>query len=585
MDLFKFVKSQVLILDVVGQYTRFKKAGHYYKAMCPFHAEKTPSFTVSPEKNIFYCFGCHSGGDVISFIAKMEHLSQIEAVRYLIDCYNLEIPKNCIQKEGISEEQKGRYNKLCEAVSNWCYEKLINSKRAKNYLIDRGIDPSSMKFFCIGYFPPGSKAIAELTGELQKKGFLTNDLIEAKILVQGNRNYFSPFEERIIFPIYDHVGRCCGFGGRVFREADTRPKYYNSHDSLYFNKGSLLFGFDKAKKIISQKEEVILVEGYTDCISLFKHGWRNVVATLGTACTSEHLKQLTRYAKRLYILFDGDDAGKKAILRLTELCWEYDLDLFVIHLPAGKDPASFLLEEGDLHSRISQAEDIFDFFISFLGNNFREKGLQERLELTRHFIRTIGRLDDHIKRDLLSYKAASAFDIPSDVLRQEINLQGSVRAEKEKKVVKYSQEDAFLTHIPQIEKKLFSAILHTIDALPQEHEILLINYFSQPLQRVLQKALDAVGKESVSSFEEIYEIFEDDEKQWVSGLLLQWPCDDMQMLKTLEDEFAKKLWKKSVNEIAIKVKYAQQKNDNKEIAVLLQELQELKLKLLGRGLI
>ena len=374
MNLFSYIKTKVSIIDVVNEYTHLKRAGLYYKAHCPFHHEKTASFTVSPGKEIFYCFGCHANGDVISFIAGMEHCSPLEAVKHLADRYHVEMPSELMLEEAdIDIKKRDGYFHVCKTVASWCNEQLMSNPPVLTYVQSRGINQASINAFMLGYFPGGIKSIKLLLQSMGAENIMASDLLEAHILQEGSRALYSPFEERIIFPIKDHLGRFCGFGGRIYKSDDTRPKYYNSRESPNFEKGSLLFGLDLAKKSIKESETVFLVEGYTDCIAMVQHGYPQAVATLGTACTLEHLKHLSRYASAVYVVYDGDAAGQQAMLRLAELCWQCSMDMYTIILPSQEDPASLLVSGKSLAPYVAQAQDIFSYFMASLGENFGAK--------------------------------------------------------------------------------------------------------------------------------------------------------------------------------------------------------------------
>jgi len=418
MNIFTFIKSRISIVDVINEYATLRKAGGYWKARCPFHHEKTGSFTVSPHKEIFYCFGCHKSGDVISFIADVENCSQIEAAKYIADRYQIELPEDL--QSSHSQQNKNHYQDICTTVADWCHEQLKKSPSVLAYLHQRDITEQSIDYFKIGYFPSGLLAIKNLIHEMKNQNILVDDLIDAAIIAQGKTVLYSPFEERIIFPIADTMGNYCGFGGRIFKPNDQRPKYYNSHENEFFTKGSLLFGLDMAKKPIQETGHVFLVEGYTDCVAMAQHGYRNSVATLGTACTLQHLKLLARYANDVYVLYDGDAAGKQAILRLTQLCWQANTELKVIELPEGEDPASFLEKGGNLKALIAQAQDIFGFFIASMGTNFKTKSLNERVNLTRKLLETIASVDDALKADMLLQQAASTLGMPLTTLTREM---------------------------------------------------------------------------------------------------------------------------------------------------------------------
>ena len=283
MNLFSYLKSRIAILDVINQYTTIRKTGHYWKGCCPFHSEKTASFMVSPDKNIFYCFGCHAGGDVITFIARAENLSPLQAAQHLVERYSISLPENLESPAKNHDKdivQKKQYWHLCDLVAQWCHSNLLKSSAGLQYFKQRGISQSTMTNFCLGYFPQGVRAIKSLLEFVQPYNYLAQDLISASILAEGKAQLYSPFEERLMFPIKDHLSRYCGFGGRTFAVADERSKYYNSKENSYFLKGSLIFGFDLAKQSIQKQEAALLVEGYTDCIAMVQHGFTNTVAMI-----------------------------------------------------------------------------------------------------------------------------------------------------------------------------------------------------------------------------------------------------------------------------------------------------------------
>ena len=251
MSLFAYIKQHVPIMDEVGRYVQLKQAGTYYKGPCPFHRETDASFTVSPEKQIFYCFGCHVSGDVISFVAKAENLSPIEAVQHLIEAHQLTIPDSVAQQAAHATKQadeKANYFSLCRVVAQWAHEQLMRSQHARDYVASRNISQETIEHFGVGYIPGGAKALTQLVKVCTDHNILAKDLIAAGVLFESRTALRSPFEERIVFPITDALGRHCGFGGRVFVANDERAKYYNSKESAFFVKGSLLFGYALAKK-------------------------------------------------------------------------------------------------------------------------------------------------------------------------------------------------------------------------------------------------------------------------------------------------------------------------------------------------
>lgn len=438
MNLFNFIKQRLPILDVIGEYATLKKAGLYWKGCCPFHYEKTPSFSVSPHKEIFYCFGCHAGGDVISFITKIEHCTPLEAAQHLVERYNITLPADVEWQRGQdSHEAKSMYTKTCLVFAHWCAQQLQQDTAAQTYLHERAITPESIRTFMLGYC---SSDIKSLLAAGKRDGVFATNFVDAHILLEGKQGLYSPFEDRIIFPIRDTIGKYVGFGGRVFKKHDDRPKYYNSHDHAFFNKGSILYGLDQAKKKISEKNDVFLVEGYTDLIMMSQHGFTNTVATLGTACSQEHLKILSRYAQRLSIVYDGDQAGHNAVLRLAELCWHVALDPYVLVLPLGEDPAVFLRQGGDLTQVHTGAQDIFSFVIQSTGSAFSQKSLQERLAVAHKILSIIRILADPLKQDLLLNQASDIFGLPFETLKEELRKMSAKEGQRVKRTS--SMEDS-----------------------------------------------------------------------------------------------------------------------------------------------
>jgi DNA primase len=586
MNLFTYIKRQLSILTVVNDYAKLKRAGLYWKGHCPFHNEKTASFTVSPHKEIFYCFGCHSGGDVIAFIAKAENCTPIEAAKHLIERYQLTVPESInFEASSKNADEKKHYYDVCKLVAQWCHQALLNTPSALAYVTNRGISSTSISYYCLGYFPGGTQGIRSLLTAMQKQQLLPDDLIQAHILSQGKTVLFSPFEERIIFPIKDHLGRFCGFGGRTFKPHDERAKYYNSRESNQFAKGSLLFGLDVAKHSIQKTEKVFLVEGYTDCIAMTQHGYANTVATLGTACTAQHLAVIARYAQELYVLYDGDHAGQEAILRLTELCWQVAMELKVVCLPAKEDPASFLGSGNNLEPLIAQAQDLFVFFINSLGKDFTGKSLQDKLLLTRKIIDTIHLLDDPLKRDLLLQKAAKTLDIPLEALKNELRRSKTPhRSSVHAQVPVYDPSPRNAT--PQLEKKLFFAILQNIQLLTRDNEGYIIEYIPDPFQTILKKLQVLKEQYQTLDFTQFFDKLTGDEQHFVSKTLIELEGDtSVKEFDQLLLQLQKKHWKSIVLAMKTKLALAQDSAQLETIEKTLQDFLALKKKLVHKNLI
>ncbi|KKP36128.1 MAG: primase protein [candidate division TM6 bacterium GW2011_GWF2_32_72] len=587
MNLFDFIKTRIPILNVIQDYTSLKKAGKYWKGRCPFHSEKTASFTVSPEREIFYCFGCHLSGDVISFVAKIENCNQLEAAKLLAEKHKIDIPEDIMgQAHSQNHEEKQKHFDACRHSADWFHESLKSSKIALSYLKKRGLDEGTINRYKIGYFPGDLGAIKKLIKHAQSNSILTKNLIEANILFEGKSILYSPFEERIIFPITDHLGRFCGFGGRIFKPNDERAKYYNSKENPSFTKGSLLFGLDLAKKEIQNKNALFLVEGYTDCVAMAQHGIQNVVATLGTSCTRDHLKLVSRYAEQLFIIYDGDNAGEAAVLRLTKLCWESNIDPKVIMLPRGEDPASFLEKGGDLLKLCSKSQDIFMFFLNTIGKGFTGLTLNKKLQTIREFIQVIGQLDDDLKKDILLQNASKVFEVPFDTLKKELDqiLESPKQAlhQAQEKSTSDHQEDDSLKKITNLEKQLFCAILDDNDLIQETDKEYIIAYMAQPLKGILEKLNPKGLNENNHNFKDLFNKLNNIEQKIVAQVLLETGrIEEAEGLNELILQFHKSNWKTIVNDIKILLSKANQDDTQ----YILQNFLKLKKKLLDKGLI
>lgn len=579
MNIFEFIKSKVSILDVIQEYVTLKPAGKYWKGPSPFRSERVPSFTVSPHKEIYYCFSSGQGGDVISFIANIENCTQLEAVQYLIDRYKIQVPATLEwNKTAADVTKKTVYEKTCDFFAQWCHTMLKNNPAAQKYLRGRGISQATIDQFTIGYCPVGEEPLKSMIASAQKSSLLLQDFLDAQLIMDGRQGLYAPFEDRIIFPIYSHLGGCCGFGGRIFKEHDTRAKYYNSHDHDYFNKSSIIFGLDVAKKTIQKKGYAFLVEGYLDCITMSQSGYTNTVATLGTACTLEHLKQLSRYAKKLYVMYDGDDAGQKAMIRLAEMCWQVNLELLIITLPPTEDPASFLMAGKNLEPLITSAPDIFEFFIEHVGSQFFTKSLQERLAALHQLLETVAQIPDPLQKDLLLHKMATTFDTSFETLRLQIQKK-KVQPQKTLEIPEeIATKKSLFEGVPPLEKKLFAAILNSEVSLEQDDEEFILKHISPTLASLLQK-----HRYHNHRFDMFFNNLTEEEQTVVSNSTVEYGQDNgTHLLQKLVAEFYKQQWKILVH--GVKMRLAQSGNASSEQQEkILLEFHELKKNIMRKG--
>lgn len=367
------VRQRLDIVTVVGRYVKLQKAGHYYKGLCPFHNDKkSPSFTVTPDKNIFYCFGCGKGGDVFSFISEIEGVAFPEALAMLAQEAGVELrtpsqatsPQRTSGNKGaISKKQLYAVNAL---AASFYYAQVTRNEDVIAFFKSRGIDAHMVREFKLGYAPAGWRGFLEYATKHKR---VPPGVVHAAGLVikkQDNARMYDRFRDRIIFPLYDIAGRVVGFAGRA-RDNETEPKYLNSPESPVYRKSRLLYGIHTLRDALQQEETVYVVEGYMDYLMLYQHGIRNCVATCGTALTPAHVALLRRFASRIIFVFDGDDAGRKAAERAVRICIPEGVASRVLLLPDGEDPDSIVQKwgrEGFVRTAQQDALDAVDFVIA-----------------------------------------------------------------------------------------------------------------------------------------------------------------------------------------------------------------------------
>jgi DNA primase len=332
------VKQRLDIVDVVGQYVQLQKAGRNYKALCPFHSERTPSFFVSPERQSWHCFGaCGTGGDILAFVMKRENLEFGEALRLLAERAGVTLAERRPEEEA----ERNRLREANEAAASFYHRALLSTEAgqtAKRYLEERGQDPKTIQDFQLGYSPSGWDSLCQ---HLRERGYRDEELVAAGLAVEGERGLRDLFHQRIMFPITDMRGRVVGFGGRslpIEGQEEAQPKYLNTPQTAVFDKGSLLYALDKAKEEIRRQGLAVIVEGYMDAIAAHQHGFPNVVASMGTALTERQVRLLKRFSRDIVLALDADTAGQEATLRAVEYQDILGRDIRVVILPEGRDP-------------------------------------------------------------------------------------------------------------------------------------------------------------------------------------------------------------------------------------------------------
>lgn len=415
------IRNAANIVDVVSEYVQLRKRGRNYIGLCPFHSEKTPSFTVSDEKQIYHCFGCHNGGNVFKFLMEYKKISFVEAVQELAEQLGIELNYDDSIPEGQSEQEI--LFDINTEVARYFSNNLLNDDEgqiARDYFQKRNIKVQTMRAFGLGYALNGWE---NLVSFLKQKNI---DLEKALQLGLIGRNkdgrVYDKLAGRIIFPIFSPNGRVVAFAGRKLREDDTGAKYINSPESIIYVKGRVLYGLSFAKDEIRKLDKAIIVEGYMDLISLYQAGIKNVVAVSGTALTDEQAQLLSRYTKNVVLLFDADTAGIAASMRSIEILLRKDFDVKIATLPSGEDPDSFVNKYGkeEFEDTIKRAENFLEYQTAYYEKQGMFDDPTKAAEAVREMIRVISLVQDDLKRIFL-LKISKRFNIRENLLQRELD--------------------------------------------------------------------------------------------------------------------------------------------------------------------
>jgi DNA primase len=412
------IRGRASVVEVISDYVALKKLGRNYVGLCPFHAEKTPSFTVSDEKGIFHCFSCKAGGSIFNFLMQHDHLSFPEAVEQVAKRYGISVER--LAKNSKPEEEDEREALYClneRAATNYhrvLFDDVVG-KKALDYIKKRGIDEPMIRRFMLGFAPPYGSGLLEIIKKerLSLKNALRLGLIGQR---EGNR-FHEKFFARLMFPIVNAGGKVIGFGGRVLDQGV--PKYLNSSDTPLFRKGSTLYGLFQAKEGIRKSDRVVVVEGYLDVIALHQYGIDDAVATLGTALTVEHVRALSRYTKNIVAFFDGDDAGSRAAARSFEIFVEAGLLGRAAFLPKGDDPDSFVRRHGKeaAEELLDRSVPLADYYFSGLEQRYG-KTLEGKSRIAGDISRLLQKVHNAFEVDLLIARAVDSLGIREVFLRQ-----------------------------------------------------------------------------------------------------------------------------------------------------------------------
>ena len=594
-DFIEKVRFSNDIIDVVSEYTNLKKSGQSYKGLCPFHDEKTPSFNVSPDQQLYYCFGCGVGGNIFNFIMEVEGLNFSEAVEFLAERANIELPQQSnSQARQRKRSQRNKLLKIHKLATQFYNYLLLESelgRQAYNYLVERGFDEETIEKFQLGFAPDRWQGLYNF---LSDKGYEDEILLKSGLILprKNNDGYYDRFRNRVMFTIFDHRHQAIGFGGRVL-SSDEEPKYLNSPSTPLFDKSENLYGLNWAKKEMRQTDEVIITEGYTDVITASDFGIENVVASLGTSLTTQQAKILKRYVERVYIAYDADAAGAQAALRGLEILKKEGLEVKVINLGNDKDPDEYIKEEGKekFLQLKNNATSLIQFKINQVLKNKDLANVDERVNVVQKILPILYAIDDSVEREEYLKQVAEKLQIRLEVLRTELNKfeksQQQHRKDRErnnnnnlKKGIELNdpKKDGYQNAV----NGLFKLILTNSRLIQKAEEGLDMADFAEEAHRQLFSAIcEVYQSDNKLETNEIYNrLSAESAQKLLTKLAVQGSTFDSQVNR---DEILKDYIKKikgyqsgmKKEDLEAKIKQAEQDNNYDKLNQLLEEYQGL----------
>ena len=472
------------IEDVVGQYVNLKRSGANLFGLCPFHGEKTPSFSVAPDKGIYYCFGCHKGGGVINFQMEIEGLSYGDAVRALAKRAGMEVPEDPQFQSRYKQQE--RLWALSKEAARYFHSKLYAPEGAEglSYAQKRGMPKSTLTKFGIGFAPNSWNGLVDA---MKAKGYTDQELKDAGLVSEKNGRIYDRFRNRLMFPIIDVRGNVIGFGGRVMD--DSTPKYLNSPETIIFNKRKNLFALNLAKK--SKLGYLILVEGYMDAVALHQYGFDCAVASLGTSLTQEHAVLLSRYTEQVVLIYDGDEAGQNATRRAIPMLEAAGIQVKVLRMHDAKDPDEYLKKYGADKFKVllEEASNRVEYQLGAIARKYHLNDDEERIQFLREAADLVASLPSPVQREVYGGRAAETAKVTPEAMKLEVDRARKRREKREKK----QEEQKMLSPAQNLQPKSRTIRYDDIRSAMAE-EVILANIFKQP------SLLDQVGGLTAAQF-------------------------------------------------------------------------------------
>ena len=591
-ELIDEIRNSNDIVDIISQYVNLKKSGRNFFGLCPFHNEKSPSFAVSPDKQIFHCFGCGAGGNVFHFISKIEGIGFRESMEMLANRANITLPSIDNEQDNKLSYLKSKVYEINKQTAEFYHENLYKptAKVAQEYIKKRKLDNNTLKTFFIGY----SGSFNELYQTLKKQGFTDEEILASSLVNKNDRGEFiDRFRNRLMFPIQDERGRIIAFGGRILEDSKIKnvkmPKYINSSENIVYSKGRHLFGLYAAKK--GKLDKILIVEGYMDAISLHQRGITNVVASLGTALTEAQGRLLRRNCQQVVIGYDSDGAGQAATLRGLEILQNLGCDIRILQLEGAKDPDEYILKFGPerLQKCIDSAISLVDYKIKILKNNLDLNHPNDKIKFLTEIAKELAKVSSDIEKEVYVDKIALDYKISKEAIYAEINklLYGKNKNEKilqKKTPVKQTLKPQLNMNNDAVTKKE-NMIIYLLINYPQESynklksKISYENIKNERNKQIIKKLYEELEKGN--SINNVLDFFQDEEIVNFLTWVMAYDFEIVEVDKCLDD-ILNNYEKDKLISMRNEVVQALENTENltkEEIASLEQSLNEIILKL------
>ena len=575
------IRDRADIVDLIGEYVDLKRSGSNYMGLCPFHSEKTPSFSVSPSKSIFKCFGCGVGGDVITFIMKRENLNFPEAVEFLAEKYNVRLSEYKDENKEAREKRNRLYDINREAAMHFL-NNLSSSPKAQKYLRDRGLSDKTIRAYGLGY---SKDSWTDLYDHLTKLGYKEEELLDLNLISKSkNGNYIDRFRDRVMFPIINRNNKVIAFGARGF--GDAKPKYLNSRETPIFHKGSNLFNMNIISRE-SSRQRIILVEGYMDVISLYNSGINYSVASLGTSLTEDQAAIIKKMAKDIYICYDSDKAGINATSRAIDIFLSKSCKPKIIELEGGLDPDDFIKKYGmeGFENKIKSAISYIDFKIKILRENFNLEDAEGLSNFTVESAKILSSIKNPIERDIFVKEFSKKYNISYKAIENYINYlnRNKIKSEKKEKFKLKKNTNVVKSTKTRAQEELLSYSLLDNDIYNYIKNKIQVFYFTNAMTRASFEEIPKMFEEEmeVSEFLNLLEknrLIDSNFKENILGIIKNIHVNEKivdELIKTLERNYLQK----EKERILEKIDKLQGEEDKNLLLDALKDLKEINLKL------